>query len=153
MYPWGGDDVDPSPFFLPPLAAHSILKYIGAILPEFREFRGTQVMRKSPHIETTLYLGTDWYVVFCLGESKTSPRVTRQNRHKTVYRCFIRQLTVENMPQKANNIRTKKRRYRVLSRYTVFCQASRYNQVKSSEGVDSESFTPAVTELLFLTHD
>ena len=65
MYPWGGNDIDPSRFLTSPRCPW----HIEVHWSNFTEFRGTQVKRKSPHIETTLYLeilettlylGTDW---------------------------------------------------------------------------------------------
>lgn len=52
VYPWGGW-CRCIPVFVPPLAAHS-MKYID--WSNFTEFRSTRVMRKAPHIETTIYL-------------------------------------------------------------------------------------------------
>lgn len=55
VHPWGGDDMNPSPFFYPPSLLIDIAQYIEAALRSF--VRRKSCMRKSPHIETTLRLG------------------------------------------------------------------------------------------------
>ena len=58
----GGDDIDASPFFLPLLAAHNILKYIGAIVRCFvaRKSCANHRILKLPHIQRFLKLLCIW---------------------------------------------------------------------------------------------
>ena len=57
-----GDDIDASPFFLPPLRAHSTLKYIGAILQSFvaRKSCANHRILKLPYILRFLKLPYIW---------------------------------------------------------------------------------------------